>query len=189
MSLRVTLPGPVKDLSLRVTGDVLCTVTVDGAMRCTRFPISSLAPAAISLPARPAPPPFVQVGGLCGLAADGGGICYEQDARWPTAFPAGTLTLLLGDGCGVGSFGIALCWGINGGARLGLGTAQDAGFPNPAPPTGGHELVRATYSLSHGCGLDLSGRAWCWGTDGFGAMGPGAVQYFPAPVRVEFGTP
>lgn len=89
--------------------------------------------------------------------------------------------------CDIASGGIAWCWGLNGtDARLGDATVGDAAYrATPFRVPGGHRFAKlATYGRTT-CGLDTLGKAWCWGSNSWGALGDGSNANFAAtPVAV-----
>lgn len=70
--------------------------------------------------------------------------------------------------------------------QLGDGNSGD-GYRAALPVTvhGDHEFVAVCTGLSHSCGLDASGRAWCWGLNTAGQLGDGTQITNPKPVEVE----
>lgn len=92
--------------------------------------------------------------------------------------------------CDIASGGIAWCWGLNSDdARLGLdqvGTNVYRSEPFAVP--GGHRFTQlVTYGRTT-CGLRVDGRAYCWGNNGWGALGDGSNSSFSAnPVAVQGG--
>jgi hypothetical protein len=59
------------------------------------------------------------------------------------------------------------CWGS---AILGIG----ASTPYPIP--GGHAFVQLSAGVSHVCGVDVDGDAWCWGVGSNGQLGNNATN-------------
>lgn len=89
--------------------------------------------------------------------------------------------------CDIASGGIAWCWGLNStDGRLGLEPTGD-GVHRTAPHRvpGNHVFTQlVTYSRTT-CGLTTQGKAYCWGTNGWGALGSGAdIAFSTTPVAV-----
>lgn len=100
--------------------------------------------------------------------------------------------------CALTTMGAAYCWGGNSGGLLGLGTTTgpedcDAGptvYPCstvPAPVTGGLTFTALAVSSGHSCALTATGAAYCWGFNGFGALGDNTQGDRYAPVQVAGG--
>jgi alpha-tubulin suppressor-like RCC1 family protein len=75
--------------------------------------------------------------------------------------------------CGVDTAGTAWCWGDNFWGSLGGGNVEQASGYSPIAVAGGHTLTTLTAGGTHTCGVDTTGKAWCWGWDGFGQVGDG----------------
>lgn len=58
--------------------------------------------------------------------------------------------------------GEVLCWGNNAQGQLGLGTRDAVPHPLPAGVVGGTAFTKVSAGFLT-CGLDGSGRSWCWG--------------------------
>lgn len=82
--------------------------------------------------------------------------------------------------CGINTGGTALCWGHNRFAQLGRRTTEtcaEGGQSNdpcgktPGPVSG--ELIFRTVDAGgyRSCGIGTDGRAYCWGSDTFSALG------------------
>lgn len=84
--------------------------------------------------------------------------------------------------------GIVQCAGDNSRGQLGNGNTITTGTPQ----TVGNGMALSGVSISggHGCALDPSGAAWCWGLANRGQLGiaaPGQTNNFPSPQRVAGG--
>lgn len=95
--------------------------------------------------------------------------------------------------CDIASGGIVWCWGQNGEeGRIGmaaLGASEISSQPVRVPNTG-PDGIRARKLASfgrHTCALDVSGKAWCWGGNGWGALGVSTIAQSATPVAVAGG--
>ncbi|MBC7843458.1 MAG: Ig-like domain-containing protein [Gemmatimonadaceae bacterium] len=95
--------------------------------------------------------------------------------------------------CDIASGGIVWCWGQNGAeGRIGM-PALGATVISSQPvriPNFGPEGIRARKLASfgrHTCALDVTGKAWCWGGNGWGALGVSAIAQSATPVAVSGG--
>jgi len=89
--------------------------------------------------------------------------------------------------CDIASGGIVWCWGLNGAeGRLGspqLGEAAMSSVPTKLPGTLRFAQL-STYGR-HTCGITLDGKAYCWGYNGWGALGSGSnATQSPTPMPV-----
>lgn len=78
--------------------------------------------------------------------------------------------------CALAVDGTAYCFGLNQFRQTGTDVAIDTVF-SPMPVTGDHRWATLTAGVSHSCGVDVGGRAWCWGANSAGALGDG--QFYP----------
>ena len=88
--------------------------------------------------------------------------------------------------CGIDSTDKAWCWGYDGSEALGNGTGTDDKY-SPVAVTGALEFTHLTAGGHHTCGIDTTGKAWCWGADWSGQVGNGNVAQQstePVPVAV-----
>jgi len=94
--------------------------------------------------------------------------------------------------CGVTPAGAAYCWGYNGDGELGNETMASFSA-TPVAVSGG--LAFAAVSAGdavdaggqHTCGITRAGAAYCWGYNGFGALGNGTTANSTTPVAVSGG--
>jgi alpha-tubulin suppressor-like RCC1 family protein len=95
--------------------------------------------------------------------------------------------------CDIASGGIVWCWGQNGSeGRIGLaqlGADVISTVPVRVANTGpGGIAARKLASFGrHTCLLDGNGAAWCWGGNGWGALGVSTIAQSAAPVAVTGG--
>jgi hypothetical protein len=87
-------------------------------------------------------------------------------------------------GCAVLAGGEVHCWpGIDGNA---WGCADLRRGPATSFHVDGVAAVQVDVGYRHACALDIDidGRVWCWGYNGFGEVGDGSLDCRPAPVEV-----
>jgi alpha-tubulin suppressor-like RCC1 family protein len=158
---------------------------------------------------------FVQLTGGgnhgCGLTADGVAYCWGSDGHGQlgnggtsvnlqSPSPVATAALsgnkafvqLSAGGehtCGLAADGEAYCWGWDDYGRLGNGGgATETQSPSPVDSstlTANQAFVQLSGGAYHTCGLTTGGRAYCWGSDGYGGLGNGgaaANTQSPSPV-------
>lgn len=79
--------------------------------------------------------------------------------------------------CGITTSAAAFCWGSNDYGELGSPTFtcgfQKQGACTPAEVAGGHRFVHVAAGNLHACAIDEDNVAFCWGYNGFGALGVG----------------
>ena len=139
----------------------------------------------------------------CGLRADGTALCWGDNRRGqlgvslsPTdtvPFPAPTQVLpvspfarivaggFAGDStgrshtCALDPAGVAWCWGDNYWKQSGSDNSSVTLLRQPTPipgqPAGSFTSLSVGYR--HACAMGAAGRAWCWGSNVFGALGNG----------------
>jgi len=86
--------------------------------------------------------------------------------------------------CGLKVDDSAWCWGVAVDGQLGQGNPPRPNTFLPAPVSGGLSFQRIAPGRHRVCALDLSGLAWCWGSNYNGGLGDGSGQSQPQPVRV-----
>ena len=128
----------------------------------------------------------------CGLAGDGTAWCWGRndlgqlgngtirDISAPALVTSALRFTQLSAGgrhtCGLISGGAPYCWGDDGFGQLGngeRGLPAPSTTPIPVEPTD-LRLTAITTGVTHSCGLDAGGRAWCWGSNVAGELGIGA---------------
>lgn len=93
--------------------------------------------------------------------------------------------------CDIASGGIVWCWGLNGTqGRIGspqlgdgLGSATPVRVPNTGP-NATRVVQLSTYGTTT-CALAVDGKAWCWGSNSWSALGnasAGSQSFTPVPV-------
>lgn len=94
-------------------------------------------------------------------------------------------TLVAGDefACGITVEGPTYCWGLNESGQLGS-SAAGAFSAEPVPVAGGHQFTALDAGATHVCALTGEGKAYCWGSDPYGALGV-ADTAAPEPVAVD----
>lgn len=85
--------------------------------------------------------------------------------------------------CALDLDGIAWCWGMNEGGRLGT-SSDDTFLMAPARVEGGHDFQAIATGNHHTCAIDVAGAVWCWGENRNGVLGDGSLVSASAPTRV-----
>ena len=85
--------------------------------------------------------------------------------------------------CALTAAGGVLCWGANGGGRLGDGTSEARLTPTPVSGLGSGVTAIAVGG-SHTCALTQAGSVLCWGNNWYGQLGDGSTEsrFTPTPV-------
>lgn len=96
--------------------------------------------------------------------------------------------------CGIATGGQAYCWGDNEFGQLGssapmetCGSGTFACSSVPVPVDGGLSFVALAGGLTHTCGIDDRGDAYCWGRGTEGQLGDGVLEDSPVPILVAGG--
>jgi alpha-tubulin suppressor-like RCC1 family protein len=93
--------------------------------------------------------------------------------------------------CGLSTGGQAWCWGDGYFGQRGDGQeGYTDGVPRPQAVLGGHTFRTLSAGFEHACGLDVDGKAWCWGNNTYGQLGNDervVVMGEPVPVEVVGG--
>jgi alpha-tubulin suppressor-like RCC1 family protein len=88
--------------------------------------------------------------------------------------------------CGVTPDNRAYCWGWNDHGQLGDGTTGTARL-KPAPVATTLRFRQVSAGRSHTCAVTPDYRAYCWGSNGIGALGDGTTNDHYTPVAVAGG--
>jgi len=139
----------------------------------------------------------------CGLAVDGSVMCWGDiqgllegapggiDGSPPIEAAAGvklaSLTYDSHTACGTNTQGLAYCWGAYG-AALGHGFFVNHTPEPPCLVAGGHAFESMVTSSRSTCGLDVDGRAFCWGDDSTLGTGDETATGSYVPAAVAFGS-
>lgn len=143
----------------------------------------------------------------CAIATDGALYCWGQGTSGqlgngtrtrstaPVRVSPGLTFVSVAAGtlhtCAVASDGATYCWGQNDARQLGVETSATTevcvnSMPCSSTPvrvSGSVQLASVTAGSRHSCGLDAAGKAYCWGSDGSGALGNGySAVTAPSPV-------
>jgi alpha-tubulin suppressor-like RCC1 family protein len=89
--------------------------------------------------------------------------------------------------CALDAAGAAYCWGLNSSGQLGNNSVTQSLVPVAVTTSGvlaGKTLTQITAGNSHTCGLDASGTAYCWGSNGNGQLGINSTTRSLVPVAV-----
>jgi alpha-tubulin suppressor-like RCC1 family protein len=100
--------------------------------------------------------------------------------------------------CGVTADSLGYCWGYNESGQLGVGTDTGpehctgavgpfACSTRPVLVRGGHRFRQVSAGEAHSCGVTGGFRAYCWGSNGGGALGDGTTTDHFTPVAVAGG--
>ena len=85
--------------------------------------------------------------------------------------------------CGLTTKNTVKCWGYNGDGELGDGTTTSS--LKPVATVGLGKKVKAiAFGDIHGCAVNTSGLAKCWGYNGYGALGDNTTTSSSTPVEV-----
>ncbi len=88
--------------------------------------------------------------------------------------------------CLLRTSGAAWCWGGGEFGQRGDGV-KSANQPVPQPVLGGHTFQALSVGGHRACGLDLAGKAHCWGENRYGQLGDGTTIDKATPVEVSGG--
>ena len=146
----------------------------------------------------------------CGLTASGGAYCWGADElgqlgdgspRMDKNTPVPVYTQLLGTGrfiklsagsahtCGISDSGLAFCWGSNSDGQIGDDSAGvDRLYPVAVKMDNfaGERFIDISAGGKHSCGVLATGRALCWGDNGFDQLGDDDYRRDqPTPVAVK----
>jgi alpha-tubulin suppressor-like RCC1 family protein len=123
--------------------------------------------------------------GAQGQLGDGAGISRPL----PAPGPGGPFVMVTTGGahsCALAIDGVAFCWGSNAAGQLGNGSAG-TNVLSPVVVAGGRTFSTIAAGRNHTCALDLTGAAWCWGSNAFGQLGDGTTLNRLQPVAVSGG--
>lgn len=103
-----------------------------------------------------------------------------SDATEPepsTEVPFASISAGDGHTCALADDGTAYCWGSNVYAQLGGGLTTPLSLQfRPLSVVGGLAFSAVSAGSLISCGLDLSGRGYCWGRNSDGQLGDGSDQ-------------
>jgi alpha-tubulin suppressor-like RCC1 family protein len=105
----------------------------------------------------------------------------EQSLVFSAISAGGTFT------CGLTLIGKAYCWGDNENGELGNHSIVDSTIPVAvAAPKGESPIIFSSISTgdTHSCGLNLKGKAYCWGANEYGALGDNTHADSSLPISV-----
>ncbi|MDO9016934.1 MAG: hypothetical protein Q8S73_20285 [Deltaproteobacteria bacterium] len=115
-----------------------------------------------------------------------GGMAREQTTPVDVTGLTDALSISMGDSfaCARRVGATVVCWGDNGGGRLGDGTTTRREAPVPVVGLPGG-VVQVSAGSLHACARTGSGRVWCWGTNTNGQVGDGTMTDRWGAVAVE----
>jgi len=108
-----------------------------------------------------------------GETVDSGTLIVEADPG-TSGFVAQSLGGGLTQTCGLGTTGLAYCWGSDFSGALGRGQLRQ--FNSAAAPSivsGSRAFAALTVGGDFACGLTATGSAYCWGGNQYGQLGDG----------------
>jgi alpha-tubulin suppressor-like RCC1 family protein len=130
-----------------------------------------------------------------GVIGKGRGVVADAPALVASSLLFATLAAGESHLCGTTPAGDAYCWGSGHSGQLGTSSAFEACASGPCsyapvPVAGGLRFVAVATGRAFTCGLDATGRAYCWGSNQRGQLGStsadscdtGACSRFPQPV-------
>ncbi|HEU5220307.1 MAG TPA: hypothetical protein VFU23_16720, partial [Gemmatimonadales bacterium] len=186
MVVAIARAGDTDTCALHPSGKLYCWGQHGATLAGGAGPASVMTPVSSAVP-------FVD------FALAAGNICATDGAQlycWGTGFGIGTPTLLPGHSfsrftvnghaCGTEGGGLLSCWGRNDAGQLGRGTV---GPPDPVPGliVGSINGYEVTNGAAHSCALggEVSGTAYCWGSNSEGQLGNGTTVASSVPVAVS----
>lgn len=128
----------------------------------------------------------------CAVDTSGSVYCWGQNSKGqlgadPNPFPRSTSPMKvpgIADArrvtcgeefvCALRSGGDVSCWGYNNKGQLGDGSTTNRSQPVAPQVPNSVQFVDLAGGVEHACGLDQSGRLWCWGNDEDGQLGLGS---------------
>jgi alpha-tubulin suppressor-like RCC1 family protein len=139
----------------------------------------------------------------CGLTTTGAAYCWGDNAAGELgdgtttqrATPVAAQTTLtfaeLSVGwehtCGRTAANVAYCWGSDSVGQLGDADGTFASQSLPVLVAGGYAFAAISAGSHHTCGLDTSGRAYCWGLNASGQLGDATTNNRGTPTPVAGG--
>jgi alpha-tubulin suppressor-like RCC1 family protein len=133
-------------------------------------------------------------GHSCGLTTNGTAYCWggndwgelgngsageSESSNVPVRVPGlsfSSVTAGLAHTCGLGTDGVAYCWGANSRGELGDGTTTHRSTPVAVSGSQSFSTLAPSRSGLHNCGLINSGAAFCWGWNSHGQLGTGGEE-------------
>jgi alpha-tubulin suppressor-like RCC1 family protein len=163
MTCGLTAGGSVYCWGTGILGDGITSVSSAPVRVALNEPLATLLRSAATIRASAYP---------CGLTADGRVFCWGDYSRY-----LGGVPLLASGGFSFVEFTPSCALDGQGTVYCGTNGAYEA-MPGPSL----HSLASGYW---HTCGLDVAGRAYCWGGNTFGELGDGTTTERPIPVPVE----
>src|SRR5688500_11669500 len=126
--------------------------------------------------------------GLNNVGQIGDGTTENRSTPTPVAQPTGVAFAAVStagsQSCGVTTAGAAYCWGRNTDGSFGNGSFGGVGaaLPPTAAATSSGPWQTIRVGNQYACGLNTSGRVFCWGSGG--RLGNGSASLSTVPVEV-----
>jgi len=89
--------------------------------------------------------------------------------------------------CAIDVDGTARCWGSNRYGELGIGSTDTLPHATPVKVGGLPKVALISAGQNRTCALSVSGAAFCWGRNSFGALGAGDTVTHTSPTAVSGG--
>jgi len=190
--------GGITFATLAIQDGMSCGLSTSGKAYCWGANLSGSLGDGTTVDHQPLPSPvlgsdvFVQlVAGYydtCGLTAEGRTKCWALNNAGEGPLPvAGPRFARLYHGglvaCGLTSASDAYCWPTLG-FNFPIGDGNPTASGTPTAVTGGIKFTTLATGYVHMCGLDVSGKAYCWGRNKAGQLGDGTNvdKLVPTPV-------
>lgn len=98
----------------------------------------------------------------------------EQVAQVSALFDVAAVSMGVSHGCALTEAGQVRCWGANSNGGLGYDNLKTLYLPAPPVP-GLSDVTQVVAGGGHSCALKRDGQVYCWGSNGSGQLGNGAI--------------
>lgn len=186
-----------------------CGIVIGGPLYCwgmqtARIPGEAMGPPRLAPVVEVDAPTFTSVSvgtqHACGLTAEGVAHCWGRNHAGElgdgTTESRSQPTPVVGDHrfaqiavggdhtCGLTDDGTAFCWGSNDFGEVGSAGEAPGPVMQPRQVAGEQTFAEIAAALNRTCGLTSEGAAFCWGSNGHGALGDGTTDPRPTPTAV-----